>query len=351
MGPAAPAELRGLLGGLLLLGLLAGAGVLYAPDLARLALERPARGPGASLADRRPEDRGAAAIDPLLSELGLSPAGSVREGDEERVAWRMPEGTDLSALAGRLRERAAAEGQQTHLQERDELELRLLAWRGDGAPVERLLLPTLPALRGSPAANRRQRPLVALVVVGLGEGAPPDDLRTERTLSAAVVPGRPHSLVTARAAALGWHEVLVDLRGRAPGDGDPCDPLPYCSGLLVDPAPSPEPPPRAGRVLVRPGAPLSESPEALRVGGAWWARGRAVEELKARLLHLAFARGHSTLLIEAQDPSLPGLLQWAEKENAVRFVSASEIARPTETLGGADRPPEGADQPPSTRNR
>lgn len=351
MGPAAPAELRGLLVGLLLLGLLAGVGVFYAPDLARLALERPARAPPSSRADRKPEDREAAAIDPLLIELGLSPAGSVREGDEERIAWRMPEGAELSALAGRLRERAAAEGLQAHLQERDELELRLLAWRQDGAPVERLLLPTLPARREGPATNRRQRPLVALVVTGLGESAPPEGLQTERKLTVAVVPGRPHSLVTARAAALAWHEVLVDLRGRAPSEGDPCDPLPYCSGLLVDPAPSPEPTPRAGRVLLRPSASLSETPEALRVGGAWWARGRAEEELTSRLLHLAFARGHSTLLIEAQDPSLPGLLRWAEKENAVRFVSASEIARPTETLGGADRPPEGADQPPSTRNR
>ncbi len=339
MGTPTQRELRGGLLGLgLALGVI-GLGLSVAPWLAGEVVER--RRGGQAGAEERDPQAVRAYLSEALSAEGLQRKSSVEQAPGRRSeVWQTQPGTEMEALLDRLAERARAAGVEQHGQVRDELDGLLRTWAGSVAVDEVLILPALPAdTPPPPSPNRRIRPLLAIVIAGLGEVAAAELVSTPLPLSVAIRPTRPASLRVARDAALAWQEVLADLRESELSPAEARAALPFCTGLLTGELSS-------GAlqgldldtVLLAPESSNATPGHALLVRGAWMARQRALDDLLARLSHLAAQRGHTTLVIEHDAPALPGLLRWAQETGASRYrlVQASEIVRPVELVGGRE---------------
>lgn len=339
MGNPTQRDLRaGLLGAGLVLALI-GLALGVAPWVAREVVER--RRGGSAVAEQRDPASVHAYLDAALNAEGLQRRSSTElAGGRQSEVWQAPPGTEMEDLMVRLSERAREAGVEQHGQVRDELDAQLRTWAGSIAVDEVLILPSLPPDSPPPAApNRRIRPLLAIVIAGLGDVASAELVSTPVPLTIAVRPMKPASLRVARDAALAWQEVLADLRGSELAAAEARAALPFCTGLLLDETSTgPLDGLEMDTVLVAPGGAAKVRGPALLVQGAWLARDRGVEDLLARLSHLLARRGHSTLVIEHDAPALPELLRWAQEVGASRYrlVQASEISRPIELIGGRE---------------
>ncbi|MCK6506828.1 divergent polysaccharide deacetylase family protein [Myxococcota bacterium] len=301
-----PGPGRALSGRVLALGLalaLGMAGLWAAPFLARMVVDGGARdGGGPAPADPAEVDAFLAAA---LPAAGLTLRHSQVGAEGLRTeTWAVPPGRAAEEVAQGLRQAARAEGVELHLVPRDELDALVRVYAGSAPRRALLLVPTLPADTTPPAApNRRERPLLGLVIGGLGEREAAALVATPLPLTVAVRPFLPHSLAVARDAARAWQEVLVDVA-------------------------EPELDPAAARAAV---------PFA-----------REVTELQARITHLLATRGRTAVLLEHDDPALPGLLGWAARVAGSRYrlVLAHELARPEDTVGLAGEEPPAALSPP-----
>lgn len=345
-----PGPGRALSGRVLALGLalaLGMAGLWAAPFLARMVVDGGARdGGGPAPADPAEVDAFLAAA---LPAAGLTLRHSQVGAEGLRTeTWAVPPGRAAEEVAQGLRQAARAEGVELHLVPRDELDALVRVYAGSAPRRALLLVPTLPADTTPPAApNRRERPLLGLVIGGLGEREAAALVATPLPLTVAVRPFLPHSLAVARDAARAWQEVLVDV---AEPELDPAAAraaVPFSTGLLLrEEAAGRLAGPGLEGVVVTP-ARLA-APAGLLVLSAWRARAREVTELQARITHLLATRGRTAVLLEHDDPALPGLLGWAARVAGSRYrlVLAHELARPEDTVGLAGEEPPAALSPP-----
>lgn len=338
MGPGPRRSLTGPLLGLGLALTLGVAGLWAAPFLARRVVDGGLRG-GPTSSEEDPA-RVDAFLDGALPQAGLAlRATSTTSGGARAETWAAPPGRPTQEVAQALRQAARAEGIELHLAPRDELDVLVRVYAGSNARRELLLVPTLPP--DSPpaaASNRRERPLLGLVIAGLGAREAPV-VRSPLPLTVAVRPYLPHSLAVARDAARAWQEVLVEVNDPQQDLAAARAAIPFQTGLLLREE-TVGVLSRAGLeglvvTPLRAGDPL---PAGLLVLGAWQSRQRGAAELQARISHLLASRGATAVLIEHDDPDLPGLLAWAAQVGSTRYrlVLAHELARPADTLGGRD---------------
>lgn len=339
MATPSPPELRS---GLLAVGallLIVGLAVGMAPRLAREVVER--RRGGSATRELRDPHAVQAYLAQALAAEGLQRLTSQELGEARRSeVWRAPPATDINELLIRLGDRARQAGVEQHAQVRDELDGQLRTWAGSVPVDEVLLVPSLPAdTPPPPPPNRRIRPLLAVVIAGLGDVAAGELVSSPVPLTVAVRPHRPATLRVARDASLAWQEVVADLRSSELSPAAAREAIPFCTGVLLgETAARSLDTLDADSVVIAPGSTSRPPPRALRVEGAWMARQRELADLVARLTHLAAVRGHTTLVIEHDAPALADLLRWAQSTGASRYrlVQASEIARPIETVGGKE---------------
>jgi len=310
--------------------------VWAAPWLARQVI-RTGRGGTA-----RPAEAGPARVDAFLA-AGLPQAGAARlleQAEREQVlhaTWQLGPGRTAEEAARSLRDQARDAGIELHELPRDLLDAEVRVYAGSQLRQDLLLIPALPADTPPPrGANRRERPLVALVVAGLG---PTDDralVRRDVPLTVAIRPFTPFALSTARDAALAWQEVLVDLDAHEDDLSAARASLPFSSGALLagrDPAPVAPLFPR--EILVQTAQRPPDLDPAVTTVEVWQARDRGTADVLARLRYLAARDGHTALLLQRSDPALDGVLDWAEGADAAgyRLVLASEVARPVDMIG------------------
>jgi len=355
----ATASRRALIIRLGLLGLLLctlGAALWWAPELARRVV-RTGRGGQrtASVRDHAPVDR---AVADALSQAGLR--DRLDHSDRDGViteTWRVPQGRQAAALADQIRSSALASGvSEIHISPRDLLDASLRVYAGRQLRYDLLLVPSLPVdTPPPPSANRRERPLVAIIIGGLGRRDAHWLTNSGLPLTLAIQAWTPYALATARDAGLALQEVLVDLDGAAGTDGsqtggsqtggsqagatDPAQArqaLPFSTGFLLRET-DPErlsALPQAG-VVVTTASIAAARPPSLLVLSAWQGRKRRLSDVLARVRYLAATKLHTAVLLESDDPILPGLLSWVRDKAPRRYrvVLASECARPKDVVG------------------
>ncbi len=288
------------------------------------------------------------AVDAWIAEVSRpwgEPAARATADGVVRARWELPPPLDPAAVAAALRRDAEARGIELYASVTPESDARIRVYAGAALRWDLLLVPPLPEHppRLRPASSR-QRPYLALVVAGLGTGPAPAALDRDLPLTVAVVPGAPYALRVARAAALRWQEVLVDLRAAAsPLIAEPAAALaavPHATGILTDGPPS-------GRfagagLLVHPrGASLSRRPPGLDLLASVFAGEAGAGRGLARACALARRRGSAALVLGADDPELAEVMAWAGRaeDDGYRLVLASEAARADEVRGLPYRPP------------
>lgn len=337
MAPPSARGLRSWLLGAAVVAVLAGAAVWAAPWLARMVVHTQ-RGGG-----RRVESDPAqvdAFVGRALPEAGAVRALSSQDAEGvQRATWQLRPDTTAEQATAALREAARAAGVELHAVPRDTLDAEVRVYAGSALRHEVLLIPSLPADSPPPrAVNRRERPLVALVVAGLGPREATGLVRTPAPLTLAVEPYTPFALATARDAALAWQEVLVEVT-EGEDAAAALQAVPFATGALARGAAGEGAAAALGTGLLVVERDLPRPPgEALLVVQPWHARQRALEDLLARIRHLALRDGGTAVLVEADAPALPGLLQWATEGHArgYRVVHASELARQVDVVGILD---------------
>ncbi|MEL6345732.1 MAG: hypothetical protein AAFV53_21665 [Myxococcota bacterium] len=283
-------------------------------------------------------------VDLLLSEeLPLTGAVLLAASEEDgvrRAVYRLPPGASPQQAAEHIRLTGEAVGVELYVTRVDGLDAEIRAYAGPALRQQLLLIPTLPSETRAPRTSTlRERPLIALIVAGLGETATPWIASTDAPLTIAVKPYQPFSLDLARTAARAWHEVLVDLRGHpeALRDADALSKamssVPFCTGVLS------EAPPRVAlpdpfAVFVQVGA-RGTAPAFLRdhwvPAQTGQRRSAAVTLRRTRLL--SAQGGAAAMVLEADDPGLPAILDWAEREEGFRVALASEVLRADQVRG------------------
>ncbi len=320
-------------------GLLLVAGWL-APDLARRVVQTRRGGRAAAAADT-------ATVDAFVAEA-LPAAGAARLLQQQEDAngvlhstWQLGPRAGADAAVSSLQAAARSAGIELHAATRDLLDAEVRVYAGSHLRQEVLLVTALPAETPLPApVNRRERPLVSIIVGGLGQRQETRIVRTEAPLSVAIAPWQPHSLALARDAAMAWQEVLIDVGSDVDDIAAARAALPFSSGLLARPGVES----RAadalgeGEVLVALRELSALGPVGARVLLPWQARGRRAAELRARIRALSERDGTCALFVEAEDPALPELLTWAAEghSHGYRLVHASELLRATDMVGMLD---------------
>lgn len=316
----------------------------YAPALIAWQLSSPA--PLVSVTEA---EGTAEAVDALLAEA-LSAAGATLLGEEVRssdgvrhAVYQLPPGEEPLALAREIRATATARGLELYASPVDGLDAEVRAYAGAAVRQQLLLIPTLPSAEAAEAPrpkSLRERPLLAIIVAGLGDARAPEWLQeVPIPLTVAIRPYAPFSLRLAQEAALAWHEVLVDLSGHPAVVSDKkalaeaMAAVPFSSGLL-----SPVPPraalPTPFAVLVQPDS-RGEAPTAVR--GQWVPAQRSLrrsaQDTLTRTRLLALRDGAAAIVLDLQDPGLEGVLAWAAQEKGFRIALASEVARADQVRG------------------
>lgn len=267
------------------------------------------------------------------------------DGEVQRATWQLPPGRDAAEVAEALREAARREGVEVHVVAQDLLDQRVRVYAGAELRHDLLLIPSLPPASSLPRpVNRRERPLVALIIRGLGATQAEAVVEAPIPLTIAVRPYTPYALPTARDAALHWQEVLVDLSDVDVPDAGAVraamEAVPHATGLVMGERGAGQAAGIAGAQVVVAPRPPTLVPEALepRLLVPWQARDRRAEDLEARLHHLAQTQGHTTLMVDIDDVGLPGLMEWAGRANelGIRLVHASEALRPIDMIGMLD---------------
>ena len=306
---------------------------------------------------------------PLRGVLGTDPVADVDEfvsialnrvgadnlisrRDEESVVrsvYRLVPGADPMEVASRIRTLAQEEGIEIYITQVDGLDAEIRIYAGPALRQYILLVPKLPAFPTlKHKAQGTQRPLVSIIITGIGAQDVSKLLQAEYPLTLGILPYKPFSLRIAREAALHWHEVLVHLPlGLSEQDkttgasgskslADATNAVPYATGVAVDGAVPSELPAHPFWVVVHPEAYDAPKGSRHQLLSAQRSGRLHADEVLARTLHLAIRDGSAVLLVDANDPGLPNLLAWADTadEEGFHLVLASEAYRADQVRGG-----------------
>lgn len=324
---------------LVIFGFIGGGLLLWqAPDLlSRILRDRPIS--SALSPEVNPE-----AVDALLA-AALPAVRAVPLVEEERDGvrhgiYRLPPDTTPLDAANEIRTHAQIENIELYVSPVDGLDAEIRAYAGPALRQQLLLIPSLPKETRPPRVSTlRERPLIALIVAGLGAKRAPWLTAQTMPLTVAVRPYQPFSLRQARGAAQSWHEVLVDVRAHpeslrgSDALGKIMDAIPFCTGILSDTSPRvPLSDPFA--VFVQPGA-RGSTPAFLRKHWvpAQRRQRRSAAETLSRTRLLAVQNGAAAIVLEADDEELPEILDWAAKEQGFRIALASEVLRADQVRG------------------
>jgi len=279
-------------------------------------------------------------VDAFLAQaLERIGADEVLARDEQegvvRAIHRLPPGADAVAAAQRVRELGEDQGIELYVNSPDGLDAELRVYAGRHLRARVLLIPELGSTPTAPRVpTLRERPLVSLVVAGLGSQDVTEIMASPVPLSLAVRPWTPFALRIAREGLQHWHEILVHMPAT---DTDAASrAVPWASGWLLDTGPEPDLPSLHMGVLVYPAAqPGRRPPSGLLPVPAQRPARLSARETLARTRALAVRHGAATMIIEADDPELPAVLDWARiaHQSGFRMALASEVARANQVRG------------------
>ncbi len=257
---------------------------------------------------------------------------------------------DPQVLAGQIRALATAAGVELYVSQVDGLDAEIRIYAGPGVRHQLLLVPTLPADPQPPRVRTlRERPLIALILSGLGDARRPPTTFTDIPLTVAVQPYSPFALRLAHQAAMRWDEILLDMTGMGEEVRDrgrlsqALSAVPFATGVLSDALPFSTLPGQPLGVIVqleaRRTVPLSIRSQWVPTQSS---HRRSAMETLTRTRILAIQEGAATMSIDVNDPDLSAVLAWAGQTTAFRMALVSEILRADQTRGiGVGLPPEG----------
>ena len=252
------------------------------------------------------------------------------------------------AVAAAVRERAQAAGLELYVSQVDGLDAEIRVYAGPTLRHQILLVPTLPADPKPPRTRAlRERPLIALIVSGLGDARRPELTRLDIPLTVAIQPYSPFALRLAHQAAMRWDEVLLDMTGMGEDVRDrrrlsqAFHAVPFATGVLSDALPYSTLPDRPMGIIVqleaRRTVPMSIRSQWVP---AQHSHRRSASETLTRTRILAIQEGAATMTVNINDPELPEVLAWASQTRGFRMALASEILRADQTRGvGVGLPP------------
>ena len=255
---------------------------------------------------------------------------------------------DPLQLAQSIREHADEAGVELYISQVDGLDAEMRVYAGPGVRHQILLVPTLPADPRPPRVRAlRERPLMALVLSGLGDSRRLPITHTEIPLTVAVQPYSPFTLRLAHLAAMRWDEVLLDMTGMGNEVRDrnqlsrALSAVPFATGVLSDALPYSTLPGLSMGVIVqleaRRTVPLSIRSQWVP---AQHSHRRSALETLTRTRILAIQEGAATMTIDINDPDLPEVLSWAALTTDFRMALVSEVLRADQTRGiGVGLPP------------
>ncbi len=310
------------------------------------AAVKPMLAPTAQRIERKPSTHSTEDVDTFVREwvrrLGAVEVVSREEGDGViRAIYRLPRGVDPDEIATRLRSFADEEKVEVYASLVDGLDVELRAYHGPRLRQQLLLVPDLPEPPEFGYGKKRlKRPMLALVVTGLGESEATHVIKANVPITVAIQPFSPFSLRNARMAASRWHEVLVDL----PLDMDISEgqsAIPHASGVWVDGTPVRALDP--ADVIVVPADMVSDgsmiikhrTDESDRVLPAQHSDRRSAMETLTRARHIAARQGGAALVVDVNDPDLEAVIAWSERAETqgYRMVLATEAVRLSEVHG------------------
>ncbi len=275
-------------------------------------------------------------LDGALERVGADDvlASQVEDGVEQAI-HRLPPGADAVSAGERIRAMAEEAGVEVYVHSPDQLDAELRVYAGRDLRAHILLVPDVTAAPRAPASGTlRERPLLALVITGLGERDAAGLIGQDLPLTLGIRPYAPFSLRIARQALQHWHEILVHLPEG--GDAAALASVPWASGLVLDGGPRPDLPTVAFGVLVYPvAAPVRRPPTALTAVPAQRPARLGALETLTRARTLAVRDGAATVMLDYEDPELDAVLTWARAAHTAgfRIALASEVARSSDVRG------------------
>ena len=254
-----------------------------------------------------------------------------------RAIYRLPRDAKNGQIIRRIRSFADEASMEVYVRQVDGIDVELRAYHGPDLRHQLLLIPDLPDPPSfSKGVKEPNRPLLAIIVVGLGEAAAAQIIDQPVPLTVAIKPFTPFGLRIARRAAAAWHEVIVDLpAGMTANEAQHA--IPYATGLWV--VGSPVRPLHTEDVVVVPadrmGRRKTHSRNQIRVLPVQQRERRTTMETLQRVRHIAARSGVGALVVKANDPELAQVLAWAAKahRHGYRMVLATEAARGSEVQG------------------
>lgn len=281
-----------------------------------------------------------AMLDTALPAVDAQLLASEELGGVRYAVYQLPLSVSPFDTAKRIRAQASTQGLEMYASPVDGLDAQIRAYAGAKLRQEVLLIPTLPANNDAPAAaTLRERPLLSLIVSGLGDANAPWLPTAGIPLTVAIQPYRAFSLHLGETAALAWHEVLVDINGTRDTTRDrdrlhkAMAAVPFATGILCDA--------RIQTALPNPFSLLVQTDEygqpASFVRDQWIpaqrSRRRSAQETLSRTRLLAARDGAAAMVIDANDPELSEILDWARAEDGFRLALASEVLRADQVRG------------------
>lgn len=254
-----------------------------------------------------------------------------------RAIFRLPRGAENEQVVRRIRSYADEAGMEVYLRVVDGIDVELRAYHGPDLRHQLLLIPDLPdPPKFSKGVRDPNRPLLSIIVVGLGESTASAIIEQPVPITVAIKPFTPFALRIARLAAGRWHEVLVDLpSGMTAAEAQHA--IPNATGLWTSGAPVR--PLNTEDVVVVPadrmGRRRANEREQMRILPVQQRERRTTMETWQRVRHIAARGGVGALVVDANDPELGELLNWAAKAHlhGYRMVLATEAARGSEVQG------------------
>ncbi len=252
-----------------------------------------------------------------------------------RAIYRLPRGAKNPQIVRRIRSYADESGMEVYVRQVDGIDVELRAYHGPDLRQQLLLIPDLPDPPSfSKGVKDPNRPLLAIIVVGLGESAAAKIIDQPVPITVAIKPFTPFALRIARKAAAAWHEVIVDLpAGMTAAEAQHA--IPHASGLWVNGAPAR--PLQSTDVVVVPADRIGRraSQNQTRLLPVQQRERRTTMETLQRVRHIAARSGVGALVVDGTDPEIDQVLAWAAKAHrfGYRMVLATEAARGSEVQG------------------
>lgn len=284
------------------------------------------------------------AVDALLAEampmVDATLLAEEQRGEVRYAVYQVPLARAPLDAAREVRQLATERGLEMYASPVDGLDAQIRAYAGAALRQELLLIPTLPANTEAPRTrNLRERPLLALIVSGLGDANAPWLANADIPLTLAIKPYAPFTLHLGEKGAHAWHEVIVDLNDEREALRDreqltqAMAAVPFSTGVLSDVRLQMSLPDPFG-VFVQTDD-RGRPPVSVRHQWVPAQRGRRRDatETLSRTRLLASREGAAAMVIEATDPALKEILAWAEKETGFRLAFASEVLRADQVRG------------------